>query len=334
MKTPVLRGAVALAVLLASAFPMRQSLAQGAGARAPQQQWWVYKTQGGVYTGINRPLWKLSDIKRLHAGQDNWQQQIVATTEQEASYNSAAPGTAFGRRMNPDTATLFVVMAGEMHFSVEGQPEVTATRGSIVNVLESTIFSYAAAGAQNSLWVEVHPSNYKTVYPAADAPPPPVSGSQIVKVAFNHTPGTYVAPNQLHRNFFAAVAACAPLGVHVNEDHHYASALAGFANPGDPDDKCPHGPGGPPAGAGLAPFNPKSTFGHMHAGMTEWWIIQCGHMDGRIENAGEFHAEEGDVMAAPASTWHQMSYEGPGLSERLAITAFPFNNMNNTAPAP
>jgi hypothetical protein len=29
-----------------------------------------------------------------------------------------------------------------------------------------------------------------------------------------------------------------------------------------------------------------------------------------------------------------MSYEGPGLSERLAITAFPFNNMNNTAPAP
>jgi mannose-6-phosphate isomerase-like protein (cupin superfamily) len=72
-------------------------------------------------------------------------------------------------------------------------------------------------------------------------------------------------------------------------------------------------------------------FGHLHSGKMEWWIIQSGHMDGRIEATGEFHASEGDVMAAPVSTWHSMIFEGPGLSERLAITPFPFNNENNTA---
>jgi quercetin dioxygenase-like cupin family protein len=80
-------------------------------------------------------------------------------------------------------------------------------------------------------------------------------------------------------------------------------------------------------------FNPNSTFGHMHAGMAEWWIIQAGHISGRFESAGEFHAEEGDVLYAPPMTWHQMAFEGAGISERLAIAPYPFNNMNSTGIA-
>lgn len=306
-------------------------LAGWAQTRAPQQQWWAYKTQGAVYTAPNRPLWKLADLKQMHAGQANWQELVISSPEQQATYNSAAPGTKFVSRMNTDTKTLFIVVAGEMHFTVEGQPPLTATRGSLVNILDSTIHSWDIAGGENALWVEVHPTGTKTVYPAAGAPPPPQAGAQIVKIAFNHTPGVYTAPNQLHWNFRAAVAACAPMGVQVNEDHQFASALAGFAQANDPEDTC-KGRGGPPTSPPSAtPFNPNAVFGHMHDGKLEWWVVQAGHIGGKFEKVGQFVAGEGDILTVPPSTWHQLSFEGPGLSERLAITPFPFNNMNNTA---
>jgi mannose-6-phosphate isomerase-like protein (cupin superfamily) len=327
MKRQLWIGVAALVVLI----PVSSGLAQGPGARTPPQQWWAYKEQGGVYTPPNRPYWKLSDLKASHPGQNNWSQPIISNPQQQASYNSAAPGGKFGRRMNVDTNALFVVMAGEIHFTVEGQPPVTATRGSVVNILSGTIHSWEIAGNQNALWVEVHPTDTHTVYPADEPRPASLSGSQVVKVAFNHTPGAYTAPNQLHWNFFDAIAGCQPIGVHVDEAGLYASSLGGFANANDPEDKC-KGKGGPATQAGnalAAPFDQKGTFGHMHGGKMEWWIIQSGTVVGRIENAGEFHAHEGDVMAAPQGTWHQMLLEGPGVSERLAMVPFPFNNENS-----
>jgi mannose-6-phosphate isomerase-like protein (cupin superfamily) len=333
MKRPILKGVMALATIAMASFPVHQGFSQGAGGRPPPQQWWAYKEKGGVYTPPNRPYWKLADLKALHAGQNNWQQPIISNPQQQASYNSAAPGSKFGRRMNVDTNALFVVMAGEIHFTVEGQPAVTATRGSVVNILSSTIHSWEIAGNQNALWVEVHPTDTHTVYPVDEPQPNSVTGSQVVKVAFNHTPGAYTAPNQLHWNFFDAIANCQPIGTHVDEAGLYASSLGGFANANDPEDKC-KGKGGPATQAANAlagAFDPKGTFGHMHGGKMEWWIIQSGTVVGRIENAGEFHAHEGDVMSAPQSTWHQMLLEGPGVSERLAMVPFPFNNENNTA---
>ena len=320
----------------------QDAAAAAAGGRGPAQQWWSYKARPGVYAAPNKPLWKLSDLKRAHAGQNNWQEQIVRNPEQEATYNSAAPGTAFGRRMHTDTPALFVVIAGEMRFNVAEQPAVVATRGSLVNILPSTIFSYDVTGAQNALWVEIDPADYTIVYPAADAAPPARVGADIVKVAFNPTPGAYAAPNMVHWNFYDALKQCTQAGVRVIDSRIYASPLSGFADPVDPANTCApaNGRGGaggrgaaPAAPAAPAAFNPNSTFGHMHAGMAEWWIIQAGHISGRFEGTGEFHAEEGDVLYAPPMTWHQMGFEGAGVSERLAIAPYPFNNMNNTGPA-
>jgi mannose-6-phosphate isomerase-like protein (cupin superfamily) len=323
--------AASLLALLGVSRLLAQPAAPNAG-RAPAQTWWSYKTKGGVYSAPMRPLWKLSDLKKAHAGQNNWQEQIVRNSLQEATYNSAAPGTHFGRRMHTDTETLFVVTGGEMHFTIEGQPPVVATRGSIVHVMDGTIFSYDIAGSQNALWVEVEPADFKVVYSGDDAPPPSMPGADVVKVSFTHQPGVYVAPNLVHWNLFEAVAACAPTGVKVHGDHVYASAINGFANPADPQNKCPTaGRGGRGAAAPSATFNPASTFGHMHPGMAEWWVVQSGHIDARIENTGLFHAEEGDVLYAPPMTWHQLDFAGDGMSERLAITPYPFNNMNNTA---
>ena len=152
------------------------------------QTWWVNKTKGGVYQPPMRPLWKLSELKAKYAGKSNWSEQIIKDPEQDATYNSAAPGTKFSRRLHPDTHTLFVVIAGEMRFTIEGRQPVVATRGSIVNILKSTVYSHEITGTQNALWVEVNPNNYKTAYPSDDPQPPAIPGAEAVKVAFNHTP--------------------------------------------------------------------------------------------------------------------------------------------------
>ena len=306
--------------------------AQG-GGRGPLEQWWAAKTEGGVYNPPMRPLWKLSDLKRMHAGQNNWREQIIRDPEQDATYNSGAPGATFGPRLHPDTPTLFVVVAGQLHFNVEGQPPVTAGRGSIINIMKTTIFSYDVEGNENALWVEVNPTNYKTVFPVATPAPAAAAGQTIVKIAFNHKPGAYSGDNKLYFNTFDAIANCVKTNtVVVQDDHLFASPLIGFVNPAD--NPCGTGKGnigsGPDA-PGAPPFDVKRTFGHMHAGPAEWWIVQVGAINGKFENMGEYHATEGDVLYAAPMSWHQMAAEAPhGPSVRLALGAYQLINMNNT----
>jgi mannose-6-phosphate isomerase-like protein (cupin superfamily) len=330
---------ISMLVALAAAAFLAPCFAQQPDAA--RQTWWLNKTKGGVYVPPMKPVWKLSELKKIHAGQNNWQEQIVRDPEQEATYNSAAPGTKFPRSMHPDTPTEFVVVAGELHFTIEGQSPVTAVRGSIVNILKNTVFSYEVAGTQNALWVQVDPRNLKTVYPSDDPAPPALPGTEVIKVAFAHTPEQYTAPNQVHWNLFEAAKNCNQAGAKVNEDHLYSNPLYGFADPADPLNTCAaqagsggRGGRGGGRGDGAAPppaFNPNSTFGHLHAGPAEWWIVQVGHIRGQFENTGEFHAEEGDVLYAAPMTWHQMSFEGPGPSCRLAMGGYNLINMNNTS---
>lgn len=324
--------AVALAAL--SALFVSSSLAQPeGGAGQKREDWWVIKTEGGVYKPPIRPLWRLADLKKMHAGQNNWSQQIILDPEQDATYNSAAPGTKSVPQMHPDTPTVFVVVAGELHFTVEGQQPATAKRGSIVNIMKTTIFSYEAAGSENALWVEVNPTNYKTVYPAAGPQPAATRGGQVIKIAFAHMPGEYTAPNQLQWNTFDdGIAKCQLRGARVVDDHLFANPLIGYVNAAD--NKCPGGRGNTGGGGGegaAGTFNPRSTFGHMHAGPAEWWIVQSGGISGKFENTGEFHAVEGDVLYAAPMMWHQMGLDAPsGPSIRLAMGGYNLINMNNT----
>ena len=59
--------------------------------------------------------------------------------------------------------------------------------------------------------------------------------------------------------------------------------------------------------------------------------MQSGQVTGRFENTGEFVGSEGDILYAAPMMWHQMGFKGPGLSCRLALGAYDFINMNNTA---
>ena len=319
----------ALAVMvMAVGFCGSLASSQAQPARRPAENWWVSKIEGGVYKAPMRPLWKLSDLKKMHAGQNNWSQQIILDPEQDATYNSAAPSTQFTARIHPDTPTVFVVVAGEMHFNVEGQQPFTATRGSVVNIMKTTIYSYDVAGAENALWVEVNPANYKTAYPAEGPQPEAGRGAKIVKVAFPHKAEPYSGINTLHYNTFDdGIAKCLPAGPRVVDDHIFVNPLIGFPNPAE--NKCTTITRGP-ATPNTKAFDPKTTFGHMHAGPAEWWIIQAGQISGKFENTGEFHAVEGDVLYAAPMTWHQMGVEGTtGPSIRLAMGGYNLINMQS-----
>ena len=99
------------------------------------------------------------------------------------------------------------------------------------------------------------------------------------------------------------------------------------------DNKCGTGNGNIGSGPippGAPGFDPASTFGHMHAGPAEWWIVQVGQIRGQFENTGEFHAVEGDVLYAAPMTWHQMAAEAPsGPNVRLAFGGYQLINMNS-----
>ena len=282
--------------------------------------YWVEKTKGGIYVPPNKPLTRLSDLKASHPGQTTWKELVVKDPEIQAEYNLAAPGTKISRRLHPDTGNFMVIVEGEMHFDIEGQKPIVAKRGSIVNILRATLFSYEIAGDKPALWVDVNPINFKTVFPADGPPPQPMAGGEVIKVSFARTPAGYVAPNMPHWNLFEAASAGSPAGVRVLQDHLFASPLYGFADAGG------RGTAAPPA-----PFNPNSVFGHMHAGPAEWWIVQVGQISAKFENTGEFVASEGDILYAPPMMWHQMAFKGPGPSCRLAMGAYSLINMNNTA---
>jgi mannose-6-phosphate isomerase-like protein (cupin superfamily) len=304
-----------------------------AGRGAPAETWYVNKKDSVVYKAPNRPLWKLADLLKMHAGKSNWSQPILKDELEDVTYNSGAPGTKFIPRMHNQTPTVFFIMRGEVHFAVEGQDPVTATRGGIVNIMANTIYSYEVSGSDNALWININPLGFRTEYPTTEPPPPAQKGATLTKVAFAHRPGAYTGNNKLYFNLFDAIAKCQPTGGVVNDDHIHASPLTGFVNTAEYTSKCPNGPGTIRGGAAsTAPFDPKATFGHLHEGVREWWIVQAGQIQGRFEKTGEFHAVEGDVLNAEQDMWHQMGLEAPsGPSVRTAISAYSIANMQNTA---
>ena len=103
-----IKSLLAITCVVASVFTVTSARAQGPAGAERAQTWWVNKTPGGVYKPPMRPLWKLSDLKQMHAGQNTWQEQIILDPEQDATYNSGAPRTKYTARMHPDTPTVFV----------------------------------------------------------------------------------------------------------------------------------------------------------------------------------------------------------------------------------
>lgn len=303
--------AVCLALSIGARTVHTQRGGRGAGgqapAPAPPQQYWVAKATPGQY-GTNKPHIKLTDLKARHTGQANWNETVVDNEYFHAEYNSGAPGMKVSRRWHPDTREFWVVIDGELHFTIAGQDPIVATRGSIVQAPKKNMYSFEVAGDSPALWVDVNQQNFKTLYPAEDPAPPAIPGTTLMKVNFQLVPTPYTGNNKPHFNLHAAEKEPGFNGQNVvQDDHMWAQAIWGYEK-------------------NLPPYDPNDK-GHFHVGTMEWWIIMESSIRHNIETVGDFTSNEGDVVYAPASTWHATRFSGAGPSCRLAISGYQFTNL-------
>jgi len=78
-----------------------------APAKAPQANWWSAparedgparlvwagrRTPDTAYTGPNKPLWRIADILKAHAGRMSWDQPVLLNRDFDGHYVSVAPG--------------------------------------------------------------------------------------------------------------------------------------------------------------------------------------------------------------------------------------------------
>lgn len=282
---------------------------QGRGEQAPTRQWWVNKDKPGQYGPKNKAWIKLADLKARHKGQATWTEVVVEDENFHATYNSGAPGTKISTRMRPDTREFFVVVEGEMRFTIEGQPApVVAARGSVVNIPKKIAYSAEVTGTAPALWVDANQANFKTLVPAAESKPGQTAGHTLMKIGTTFGVGTYTGNNKPHFNLFVAEKDPKFAGQNVvQDDHMWAQAIWGYEK-------------------NLPPYN-ASDKGHFHVGTAEWWVIMEGQIRHNIETVGDFTSSEGDVVYAPRSTWHATRFAGPGPSCRLAISGYQFTSL-------
>jgi mannose-6-phosphate isomerase-like protein (cupin superfamily) len=284
--------------------------AAGGRGSAPPRLWWVAKAKAGEY-GTNKPHIKLTDLKASHQGQPNWTEVVVNDENFHAEYSQGAPGFTIATRMRPDTREFFVVIEGQMRFTLEGQPvPIVATPTSIINIPKKTAYSVEVIGNGAALWVDANQQHYKTLFPADGEKPRQEPGLTVMKIGLSRagTPGAYTGSNKPHFNLHEAEKDPAFNGQNVvQDDHMWAQAIWGYEK-------------------SLPPYDAKDK-GHFHVGTAEWWIILEGQIRHNIETVGDFTSNAGDIVYAPASTWHATRFAGPGPSCRLATSTYQFTSL-------
>ncbi len=274
----------------------------------PTNVWAPKPSKTPAYLPPQKPWIKLSELKSRHQGEANWRELLVDDGRLMAEYYSAAPGTKVGPRLHPDTREWFAVVEGEVRVAIEGQPTITATRGSLINIPRQTIYSLETLGTTPSLRFVVNVARAKTLYPQETTPPPPAAGTTWVPATLNRTPGRYDEFNQPHLNIHEAAAKNEKYtgGRFVRDDKSEMLVIYGHEKnmpPLDPADK-----------------------GHFHAESAEAWLVFSARIRYAFEGQEPFIASEGDVVYVPAGTWHATRFIGDNAC-RLSITEYVGNAL-------
>jgi mannose-6-phosphate isomerase-like protein (cupin superfamily) len=313
MKT-FLNGTFAAAVVgMSCLFVLAQQTQPGAadrvvpkkgGGRGGQQAsitaWAPKPVKPTGWAAPNKPIWKLADVLREHKGQQNWTQTVVSDDYLHADYISMAPGSKTPRRFHPDTREWWVIQDGQIRFTIEGQESFVASKGYLVQVPFRTIYSMETVGDTPSLRFEVNIANVKTMYPM-DEKPPQVEGVTFIPVRIGGK-GAYDGGNRPFLDFNAIVAGTEKQRRFIADDRAVSNVL--FGNAKD-----------------LPPTNDADK-GHFHEECAEFWFILLGQMEYKLEGAGTFIANQGDIVYAPKQTWHRPRFAGDGPACRLAMNGY------------
>ena len=313
----MIRSHVAMAVAWLVFASLTAAHAQrGPGATsASQRLWWVAKAAPGQY-GTNKPHIKLSDLKARHKSEAAWMEVVVNDDNFHAEYQQGAPGFTIATRLRPDTREFFAVIEGQLRFTLEGQPApIVATPTSIINIPKKTAYSVEVIGNVPALWVDANQQQFRTLFPAEGPKPTAAPGLTVLKIGMSAAgvPGAYTGNNKPHFNLRDAEKDPKFNGQNVvQDDHMWAQAIWGYEK-------------------NLPPYDPNDK-GHFHVGTAEWWIILEGQIRHNIETVGDFTSNAGDIVYAPASTWHATRFAGPGPSCRLATSTYQFTSLLEVPP--
>jgi mannose-6-phosphate isomerase-like protein (cupin superfamily) len=257
------------------------------------------------YKAPNRPLWKLSDILAQHAGEKDWSILVADTPNFVARYVSMAPGKTTQSLMYADDRAFWVVEAGQLRFTIEGQEPFVASKGFLVQVPARTPFTLETVGREPALRFEVHPAEPPIfpIFPISGTPVPQ-PGVSYIKAAFKGH-GNYDAVNRPYLDFQKDVVLDGNPAPAAFLKDPYLSVEVFRGQP--------------------QPVPPDTDKGHFRANYPGFWFVLEGKENFLVEGEKPFTAKEGDVVFAPVGRFHRVTSGGDGMSTRLAINARPSN---------
>lgn len=285
---------------LALIVPVSATMAQPAKPQ-PLTAWAPQPTTLAPFGQPNRPLWKMTDVVAKHAKERSWAETVVLTRDFIGQYIQSAPGERTPTQFFADDRVFWVVLSGQIRFSIAGQKPFVARKGFLVQVPYRVPYSLETVGDAPSLRFEVRPSGEVPSFPADGAPPAPVAGYKFVQATYTGA-GTYDALNLPFIDFEKDyVAGGKRSGPFVKDDHTWANVIRSAGVPTPAADKL----------------------GHFHENFAEFWIVLEGREEFLIEGEPLISANFGDVVFAPEERWHRALAAGDGMGTRLAITPRP-----------
>ena len=264
------------------------------------------------FVAPNKPLTKLSDLLSKHKGQPNWKEIVVHDHLFHAEYIQMAAGAKTPRMFQQDHRTWWVVQDGQIRFTIEGQEPFVASKGFMVQVPKRLIYQLETVGDRPSLRFEVTNPAAQTMYPA-DETPVPVPGVKFERARVASAKGTYDEANVPYIDYNLTIAGTQKPKKNptqfIGDAHDGGYVNVGIVNilRGDPKTQKPAAPGDK---------------GHFHLTGPEAWFILEGQNEFLIGDVPLFVANQGDVVYAPAQTWHRPRHVGNGMATRLAIVGY------------
>jgi mannose-6-phosphate isomerase-like protein (cupin superfamily) len=285
----------------------------GRGQGPAQMEVWVpMPVKANPFVAPNKALTKISDLLAKHKGQPNWKEVVVHDHLFHAEYISMAAGAKTPREFHQDHRVWWVVQDGQIRFTIEGQEPFVASKGFLVQVPKRLIYSLETVGDRPSLRFEVTNPSALQMYPA-DETPTPVPGLKFERARVASAKGSYDAANVPYIDYNQVVAG-KPLTKRnptqfIGDAHDGGYVNVGIVNilRGDPKTQKPAQPGDK---------------GHFHLTGPEAWFILEGQNEFLIGDVPLFVANQGDVVYAPAQTWHRPRHVGDSMATRLAIVGY------------
>jgi quercetin dioxygenase-like cupin family protein len=253
----------------------------------------------------NKPITKIADLLAKHKGQQNWTETVVDDHLFHGDYISMAPGAKTPRRFHQDNRVWWMVQDGQIRFTIEGQEPFVASKGFLVQVPHRLVYSMETVGDTPSLRFEVMVAHANTMYPI-DETPTPVPGVTFEKTSVANIKGSYDKANVPFIDYSQTIAGHP---VPKQNQNQFIGDPHGIVNilRGDPTKQ-------PPAS--------DSDLGHFHITGPEFWFILEGKMEFKIGEVPTFVADQGDIVYAPAQTWHRVRFAGTEMATRLAIVGY------------